>query len=240
MFPPTLSFESRTFFFEFVRIESHFLPSASHRFVVKSAFICKKKSRKAPTCGSVTTQLKPTATNYHSLSMLKLPWIIFIFKRFSHHLGTVSILSLVSFFFQIYFLWFASITCARWMRENCRENLWIVSLHFLFRFCIFAANSGLYAHYVFNTLDSDRSGIVSFEVSTAQSQYSILSSSWSNPLCACVRVCESDFDGYLINPLLWAFAHSTNAKLSCRNPFDVKCQCECECVVWHFGEKLFK
>lgn len=30
---------------------------------------------------------------------------------------------------------------------------------------IFAANSGLYAHYVFNTLDSDRSGIVSFEVS---------------------------------------------------------------------------
>ena len=29
----------------------------------------------------------------------------------------------------------------------------------------FAANTALYAHYVFNTLDSDRSGIVSFEVS---------------------------------------------------------------------------
>lgn len=30
---------------------------------------------------------------------------------------------------------------------------------------IFSANTGLYAHYVFNTLDQDRSGIVSFEVS---------------------------------------------------------------------------
>lgn len=28
-----------------------------------------------------------------------------------------------------------------------------------------AANTGLYAHYVFKTLDSDHSGIVSFEVS---------------------------------------------------------------------------
>ena len=28
-----------------------------------------------------------------------------------------------------------------------------------------SANSGLYAHYVFNTLDPNRTGIVSFEVS---------------------------------------------------------------------------
>lgn len=32
------------------------------------------------------------------------------------------------------------------------------------KFSLFTANTGLYAHYVFNTLDSDRSGIVSFEV----------------------------------------------------------------------------
>lgn len=31
-------------------------------------------------------------------------------------------------------------------------------------FCLKIANTGLYAHYVFNTLDSDHSGIVSFEV----------------------------------------------------------------------------
>lgn len=38
---------------------------------------------------------------------------------------------------------------------------------------IFSANTGLYAHYVFNTLDQDRSGIVSFEVSGNGKMYVI-------------------------------------------------------------------
>lgn len=35
-------------------------------------------------------------------------------------------------------------------------------------FIIFPANTSQYAHYVFNTLDQDHSGILSFEVSFLQ------------------------------------------------------------------------
>lgn len=42
-----------------------------------------------------------------------------------------------------------------------------IVLHFFKFFTPFllAANTGLYAHYVFNTLDRDHTGILSFEVS---------------------------------------------------------------------------
>lgn len=38
----------------------------------------------------------------------------------------------------------------------------------------YIANTGLYAHYLFNSLDSDRSGIVSFEVSRFTWLYRLL------------------------------------------------------------------
>lgn len=47
----------------------------------------------------------------------------------------------------------------------------IKKLNYLHFGCLyFTANTGLYAHYVFKTLDSDRSGIVSFEVSHLENQ----------------------------------------------------------------------
>lgn len=37
-----------------------------------------------------------------------------------------------------------------------------------------AANSGMYAHYVFNTLDQSRRGVVSFEVSEPKCCYCVI------------------------------------------------------------------
>lgn len=50
---------------------------------------------------------------------------------------------------------------------TCKNAIisWI-SLKFLLLFN-FSANTSQYAHYVFNTLDQDHSGILSFEVSTS-------------------------------------------------------------------------
>lgn len=64
------------------------------------------------------------------------------------------------------------------LREKCVLIAFSLSLSlspFSFFIGIFAANSGLYAHYVFNTLDSDRSGIVSFEVSVVWTTFAHIS-----------------------------------------------------------------
>jgi hypothetical protein len=41
----------------------------------------------------------------------------------------------------------------------------ILIICFFFPLPLFTANTGLYAHYVFNTLDKDHTGTLSFEVS---------------------------------------------------------------------------
>lgn len=55
-------------------------------------------------------------------------------------------------------------------------------------FIHFAANTGLYAHYVFKTLDSDRSGIVSFEVSESHAVSRRRHSSHVRPLSNHVKL----------------------------------------------------
>lgn len=54
---------------------------------------------------------------------------------------------------------------SKWSRKRSKFKPFVPNQQFTLICSPFAANTGLYAHYVFKTLDSDRSGIVSFEVS---------------------------------------------------------------------------
>lgn len=121
-------------------------------------------------CQLMVLSLRLYLTQWNQQQQLPFRYYVLFWNAIAIY-SSVSRNSFSNIFIFIYSLQ-SPVVCVSLCEKNsqrmrvCEQITWENNLIVLFSIGILAANSGLYAHYVFNTLDSDRSGIVSFEVSS--------------------------------------------------------------------------